>query len=460
MPYADKDLGNVSAVDFGGKPFSADQIAAVAAVSPTARGDAERWATRRAVAGQDFGLVADGVTDDAPAINAIMAALAERGGGVVEMPPANIGILSPIDNQYARVLVQGAGREGLHDAGSRITGTRVLPLPGFVGSALLKHRTPYSSTAAKNTGGGFRYIETFGGPRGLEVDTVAYAEYDLAIIAATGTEGALFKPGRSGIDIAEAADIQGCKIHLNVRQIDAGVDTAHCVVFAASTNANVSLNTDVDIRAQHTHGHALWCRSADNNIISILGVRPVGGTGRTVQMGDASAYDPNLGGNIFMRISGVGGAHLLGTDTPGAVANSAQVISLDTGNGTPLPTAGTGSSWQVYGTTDGVMMRQAMAGLALGNDYASTKAARGSVGSETLRVSNYSSNHIQLEDQNANASSISIEGLTGSLRLYANGGASPIDLNGGGDVQIFGQTITVGAVNSGGSGFRYLRVPN
>ncbi|CAN5176216.1 hypothetical protein BH09PSE1_BH09PSE1_23390 [soil metagenome] len=429
---------------------------------------AARLAGRRNIDGKDYGIVSGTGADMAPRINAAMADIAARGGGVLQLPPGVISISSPIDNKYARVEVIGANADSFHDAGNLQPGTRVVPTGSFAGVALLRHRTPYAAEQgiaanqiSKNTGGGFRFIETFGGPRGLLVDTISLASYDLSIISAS-VYGAEFTSGRSGTDIGEAADTQGNRIQLRVRQIDPGYDSVDCVFFnsTATPNANTSLNKEIQIFVQHKNGHGLKVRSGDNNIITIAGVRAAGGTGKLVQIGDAANYDANIGGNVFTHLSGNGGAHLLGTDTAGAIANTALILELDNGNGTPLPTMGTGSIWQVMGTTTGVMLGQSVAGLALGESLSNAQAAKAAMTVETVHIRNGSSSHVIMSDPASNSWAQRIDGGNGNLEFLRLAGTGALNLPNVAGLKLGGSQVSVGAADSGGAGFRYLRIPN
>jgi hypothetical protein len=58
---------------------------------------------------RDFGAVGDGTTDDGPAIQAAVNALAADGGGVIEFGPRAYRISSPVVVDSATIIFQGAG---------------------------------------------------------------------------------------------------------------------------------------------------------------------------------------------------------------------------------------------------------------------------------------------------------------------------------------------------------------
>ncbi|MGI5455920.1 glycosyl hydrolase family 28-related protein [Streptomyces sp. CA-249302] len=74
------------------------------------RGGAARFPRRPAVADvRDYGAVADGTTDCAPAINRAVAAAGRAGGGTVSIPPGTFRIDGLIRIGYDNVVLRGAG---------------------------------------------------------------------------------------------------------------------------------------------------------------------------------------------------------------------------------------------------------------------------------------------------------------------------------------------------------------
>lgn len=285
--------------------------------------------------------------ENARAINDVMAAANASGGGTVQLPCGSIYISSPIDNIYSRVLVRGCGRDFYHDGGRNATyGTKILPTAAI---NVLVHETPAGRLNSKNTGGGFKDITVDGNSLGLNllrVISVNSGVYDLTLLNSVGTEAAYFGALTTGVDLGEAADIQYAHVNLTVRQVDGKAARAtNGVVLDGSSNANFSANTDVTLQVQHANGHALICRNADNNSISIRAFRVDGGTGDTIY-GFGSDARTGCYSNVFANVSGNGPVYMRGTSDGDARGVVNRIARLDTANASPAPTAGTASSWQ------------------------------------------------------------------------------------------------------------------
>jgi Pectate lyase superfamily protein len=101
--------------EFTRTPFTHPQIPFVGRAGR--HGGARRLPRPRVVADvRDFGAVADGTTDSAPAINRAIAAAGRAGGGTVTIPPGTFRIDDVIRIGHSNVVLKGAGstRTKLH----------------------------------------------------------------------------------------------------------------------------------------------------------------------------------------------------------------------------------------------------------------------------------------------------------------------------------------------------------
>lgn len=358
----------------------------------------------------DFGAVGDGTTDDKAAIQKAIDQAGARGGGDVYMDALTYKVLSTVDIKYPRVRLIGTGAETVHDSGTPANRTRILA--PFAGTSL-KIRTPYAAeqgvTAAntlKYSGSGCLGIMLDGGGVGtkaVEVDSVSNVNVDVYATGYVGTDVYEVKCGVTGTDLGEACDVQYSRLIFRARQIaTAGEKASNILRLSGSSNANVSGNRGphhgIFVYAQHWDGHCLVGVSADNNDIAVNGFR-VGGAGKLIDgKGKTAALAIGFDNNRIVFVSGQGAITQEGTDTAGVTAASVNVISArDASNGTPAPTAGTGSRWLDIGS-DGVTSGAINAKVAIGDTAASALLAYGNLGSETLRIRNGSNNHVVLTD--------------------------------------------------------------
>ena len=380
-----------------------------------------------------FGAKGDGVHDDWAAITAAMEYVNLLGGGWVIFPHGTYAISAPLDNKFFRVTCMGAGYDFYHDGGDNVTfGTKILPT--FAGIAL-RHRTPYVATSAKFSGGGWLGFSVVGNGLAttlLDIDTINGGQYDLYVEDCVGQYAIWMRCGVTGVDIAEACDIQYAWLRARGRQFEAGA-AQNCggIGMTGSLTANTSFNK-IDFQVQHVNGHAMEIISGDNNEITLTGIRAGGGTGKLLLCRGATAAHPVGGdGNVFVHLSGVGSIYAEGTADPGVTQGVRNIIrAWDNGNATPVPTAGVGSYWnyqsQLYGTEWGSTFGPAV----FGDFQANIIAEQANLGIATLRIFNASSSHVALTD-GTNVWAFTIDGATGDLRILRLAGSGSLNLGNG-----------------------------
>jgi len=388
------------------------------------------------VSAADFGAVGDNVTDDAPAINAAVAAVGALGGGVVLLKGLTYRINSPIDIKYPRVILQGTGMDAQHDAGA--TTTRTVLRATFSGT-MVRIRTPYAAEAGvalqKYWGAGCRgmvlncnEIAT----RAMVVDSVAGVDIDVFGQGCVGTSLFEVKCGVTGTDLAEAADVQFSQMVFRGRQIDSVAQrSCHIVTLSGSSNANVSLNRGpnfgITVFCQHWDGHALNGVAADNNDITVAGFR-AGGSGNLVYAKGVTATNEGFYANTLTFLSGAGATFAEGTGTAGVTAGVQNtILNLDQANGTPNPTAGTGSNWDVKDTR-GTYTGGSYNKIAAADSVAEAYAQLANLGNTTLRVYNGSDSHSRWVDGSGNDWAVGITSSNGNLRVIRIGGSGIINL--------------------------------
>jgi len=175
--------------------------------------------------------------------------------------------------------------------------------------------------------------------------------------------------------------------------------------------------------------------------------------------GNNSADAETARSNIVINFSTNGPLPIIcrGTTSFTYPSNDNSVLLLDFGNGYTPPTIETGAT-AVWSDTRGLQAKFGYIGVPAGDNTTNTLAALSRLGSGTLHLVNGSENQMGLSDTSGtNEWSLSIDG-SGNLRILRIAGTGNFNMpttsayNGG--------AITLGAADSGGTGFRVLRVPN
>lgn len=443
---------------------SRDRVTATATSVPRSLSD--RYGKALEIDSRDWGVVVGdsaAAATNVAAINAAMSYVAGLGGGTLLLPPGVIYTNAPLDNCYNRVLVKGAGRDANHDVVAQLLGTLILPTAAVTA---LRHRTPSGDTnTRKNIGGGFVGLSVQGttATRGLHVTSVSRGQYDVFVNECQGTEAFLFDCLVTGSTLGEAADNQNFTLRAGFRLTPAyGSSSCDGVKFAGSSNANTCIANDIQIDARVHDGVALRMFNCDNVTVRRL-VCHATGSGRPFYVhgtnaGAGSYTDDNrIGTEIFTATSA---GYVEGTDTSGTTtAGFVALFDLDRANSTPRPALGTGALYALIDSdalVKGFMFEQ----LAVGDSVANTAAARAGLGTETVRIVNGSNNHVVLSDADGtNKWGLNIDS-GGDLRVSRISGSGSVSLPAAGSIKIGGQAVSLGAADSGGSGYRLLRVEN
>lgn len=351
-------LGNVSTDDFSEK---VTRPAVFGAMAPVGRSRAVEKAQNLYVFAEDLGVVADNVTDDAPAWNAIIAAYRDSGRSVIVVTPqkgiSRLG--ATFVNDAPNILIQGPGTGVSHDAGGAPGPFAFAPMPGFNGT-LLKHCSPPGPTKPKIHGGGFVGVSSAGLPyRFLHVQSVDWGRYDYYVGQCSGPEKVRFdclrdyRAGAGLSQLGEAGDNQQFElIHRSRSAPGEGgeVNPVELVLsgFApgpgmSAASGNTSVVRKITINARTHNGPAVVVENADNVKMEIR--HACTGTGAPAIV-RGSVYDLTafgLGENIDIHYTSPNAAIYEGVDTAGVDLPASGIVTLDRSNGTPAPIRGVGA---------------------------------------------------------------------------------------------------------------------
>ena len=403
--------------------------------------------------------------DNSTAINAAMAQCAADGGGHVYvscLATSYISVGAVVDNIYNNVLVVANTQYSIDSNGGTNPryGVTLVPTAAIT---VLKRRSPFGASNPRTNGGGFKGFRVIGNSvatKLLEVTSVWGYEIDLHLEECVGAAAAEFIAAVTGTDIADDANIQRGRIRLSVRQSAVGAArSAHCVRLIGSSNANFSMNSNVELDLVHYDGHALVGDGDANTFSFFRTFRITGGTGLSIYgEGRTAAVPVGFESNTFYHFSVNTAGYLEGTGDAGvtaAVFN--QIFNNDVGNNSQRPTAGTGSAWRIN-DTKGREFGMRGVGAAFGADGSEADLAAAGVTSTTASYFYNGSNDHMVLATSVGVWKIFVDASTGDMTFTRISGSGELVLPA--LVKIFSKSISEGAADSGGAGFKVLRVPN
>jgi hypothetical protein len=415
-----------------------------------------------------FGARGNGTTNDAAAIQAAIDYVETLNGGQVSLGQGNFRIESTLNiNAGLGVQLLGEGADGIHDGGTGAAAATTITWHGAASGTMLNITSPSGAANSRQFGSVVSNIK-------LDCRSVA----GIALLAnsvrdCTFTRLFILSPTIAGVktttlgnaNLAESSDIQRCVFdRIQVRATDdASTRPAHGLWLTShspvGSNSNTSLNLftqcDMQMWGGAGSGYGLFLEDGDNNTFNNLRVSRVSAT--TVEA-VRIVGNTNCDANHFWNLSagGVNGITIKGTASGFAInptRNSFWVT--DDGNGTQYPTADANVQF-VWHADAGQFDKLAVAQLGAGDGSVNARTQRAALTNETLRLGNGSSNHLILTD-GTNIWGLNINGASG-LRVLRLAGAGNFDV--GSLLVALGGVVSVGANDSGGAGFKVLRIPN
>lgn len=420
----------------------------------------------------DFGAVGNGVTDDTAAIQAAIDYMETLNGGVVEVPQGQFKITSTIQiNGGLGVQLIGQGSDGVHDAGTGAGAGTIFLWYGSAGAAMLHISSPSGVANSRQWGSSVSDIyfncRTIAGI-GVLLTSVRNVTCSRLFILSP-TIAALKTTTLGNAFLAESSDVQQCVFdRILWRCIDnATTRAAHGLWLTShnpiSSDSNTSFNLFSQCIGQNWgasgSGYGLFVEDADNNTFTSLRIFRVGGlTVEAVRLVGNPACDANhfwnlsAGGSLSVAIKGIPSGY---TANP----NGNSFWATDVTNGTQYPTADVGVIFGWH-TDNNTFTKQMFNQQFIADSDAAAIANLQSLANESQYIYNAASNHIRMMDGIGNLWGINIDGVTGDFRILRLTGTGSVDVGNGSPVKISGKLVSQGAADSGGVGFKVLRVPN
>jgi hypothetical protein len=375
-----------------------------------------------------------------------------------------INVASTIVVDASNITLQGAGADTFHDIGAQGAKARTKFIwTGAADGTVVKFTSPEGASNQACSGGGMSdiYIDAGGVANiGLHVQTWRKGMF---------TQLHFNNPKFAGVymncvtTLGETRDNQNNEFrNISSRHFETPGGTGACIHLEGDATANTSLNYFENLDCQFLNGSAYFFGNSDNNYVCRLrAFRGGGGTGYAIEFnGSNVAAASTARNNIVVHLTVNGFIPIIMRGTTGftfpSTTNSVLMIDYDNAYSPPSFEPGATGTWS---DTRGLQAFFTAQTLGIGDDVVNSISAGSRVGPNgSLHIVNGAQNHMQLSDAaNANRYGLSIDG-SGNLRVLRLAGTGTLDLPT--TLRVGAKAVTEGAADSGGVGFRVLRVPN
>jgi len=426
---------------------------------------------RDVVSVKDFGAVGDGVADDTVAIQAAIDYMETLNGGTVQVSHGNFKITSTLQIDGGKgVQLIGQGSDGIHDGGTGAAAATILSWYGASSGTVINVASPSGAGNSRQFGSAVSDIKidcrSIAGI-GLLVDSVRQCNFSRICIMSPTIAG-VKTTTLGNANLAESSDVQRCVFdRISVRAIDdAATRPAHGLWLTShspiGSNSNTSLNLftqcDMQMWGGVGSGYGLFLEDGDNNTFMNLRVaRASATTVEAVRIVGNTSCDSNYFWNL--SAGGANSITIKGTASGFAInPTKCSFWVVDNSNGTQYPTADTGVIFTYHADLN-TFTKQAFNQAVFADGDLQARAGVANIGTASIYVLNNSDNHLLLTN-GTDVWGINLEVATGDLRLLRLVGSGAVNIGDGAPVKIFGKSITEGVADSGGVGFKVLRVPN
>jgi hypothetical protein len=411
-----------------------------------------------------------GATPTIKAQAAIAAATASNGGTVVlPVESASISQTLAITNNNVKLI--GAGSDTLRGAGTGTGPATKLTWTGSAGGTMVQFKTPQSPTSQRRYGMAAAGIDLYGADLaglGFEFYGIIQGRFD-NLSARNCTLGQIKTTcGVEGVDVAAGEpSLGGCVftgLVADNRTVAGGTSTAKAFWLTGSINGNTSINEWHLCTSSYFGAPGWYIENADNNTFFRCGGFRLGGTAYTWDLqGPTGTGVLGSQANHFWNCGwdATYGCILRGTEagyTAGTTDNC--FWGIDGANGAGVPVLGTGCQWGVLIFDSGLVnFKQQMQAAIGGNSFfEASSAAAALTSSDSLAIYNGSGRGILMKD-GSGSWLLALPG-SGGLQIVRLTGTGKFNLPAVADTLVNGAQLSFGANDSGGAGFKLLRVPN
>ncbi len=346
-----------------------------------------------------------------PFANAV-AYLASIGGGELYIPAGSWKISSTVVIDEPSIDIVGAGGDGNHDVASPNTGTTIR-WRGADGGEMIRVQSKGLVGSATPSGGSLRNLKLSGGA----VNTMSIALLVASVRGWTFENITIYDPTSRGVYVtvqplgAEARDTQKCLFrNITIRNLAAGSINAHGFELAGDAGANASFNIfeHCDVMFQNGAGYKLV--TADNNMFTQCRAFRPSGTGYSLEVHGNNTAGFESNSNTFYGFSpSTGGVKLFGTTTYTVPSKNTVFYAFDMANGSAMPVVEVGATWHLHKST-GATYQDYLVKPVIGVDDGAVDAHRAARSNETLRIYNFSANHVRYVDGASNEWGVRIDG--------------------------------------------------
>ena len=417
-----------------------------------------------------FGAVGNGSADDTAAIQAAIDYVESINGGTINFPQGNFKVTATLNVTSSKaVQLIGQGGDSNHNDGSDTDTPTRISWYGATNGTVLNFTSPNGPAGTTGQRGSAVVdmridCRTIAGI-GLLVNSIVNGNFSRIFISNPRIAGVkTLTLGTAALP--EDIGTQRCVFdRVFVRTTDAAVSypahgfwlTSHNPSGVSTTNTSLNLFTECDalMNGATGSGYGLFLEDADNNTFMNMRVFRVNTTVEGVRIVGNAACDANH----FWNLSAGGANSIVIKGTASGFAINPTKNSFwvtDVGNGTQYPTFDNGVQF-VWHADDGQFVKLPISQLALADGSVSAITQRAALNLETLRIANGSDSHIIVTD-GTSVWNISIQAANGNLRFVRLAGTGSVDL--GSLLLAFGGAVSVGAADSGGVGYKLLRIPN